>query len=157
MGYRIALAPSARGDLRDIVRYISLDSPDRAIAFGQFLVGSIRRLGDFPEMGRIVPEFDDPAIREIVVRTYRVIYRLDLGARRVEVIRFWHAARGKPDILARYAANRLRVVRQVHYSLHNENSLDLVFFLNGGPVATVELKTRRLCRLCARPTAVHDL
>ena len=46
-----------------------------------------------------------------------------------------------PDILARHAANRLRVVRQVRYSLHNENSIDLVLFLNGLPVATVELKT----------------
>lgn len=45
------------------------------------------------------------------------------------------------DILARYAANRLRVVRQVRYSLHNKNSIDLVLFLNGVPVATVELKT----------------
>jgi type I restriction enzyme R subunit len=46
-----------------------------------------------------------------------------------------------PDILARYAANRLRVVRQVRYSTHNENSIDLVLFLNGVPVATAELKT----------------
>ncbi len=46
-----------------------------------------------------------------------------------------------PDILARYVANRLRVVRQVRYSLHCENSIDLVLFLNGLPVATVELKT----------------
>ena len=46
-----------------------------------------------------------------------------------------------PDILARYAANRLRVVRQVRYSLHNENCIDLVLFLNGLPVATAELKT----------------
>jgi type I restriction enzyme R subunit len=45
------------------------------------------------------------------------------------------------DILARYAANRLRVVRQVRYSLHHENSLDLVLFLNGVPVATAELKS----------------
>lgn len=45
------------------------------------------------------------------------------------------------DILARYAANRLRVVRQLRYSLHNENSIDLVLFLNGLPVATAELKT----------------
>ena len=35
------------------------------------------------------------------------------------------------DILNRYAANRLRVVRQVRYSLHNENCIDLVLFLNG--------------------------
>jgi type I restriction enzyme R subunit len=46
-----------------------------------------------------------------------------------------------PEILARHAANRLRVVRQVRYSLANENSIDLVLFLNGIPVATVELKT----------------
>jgi type I restriction enzyme, R subunit len=45
------------------------------------------------------------------------------------------------DITARYANNRLRVVRQVKYSLHNENCIDLVLFLNGVPVATVELKT----------------
>lgn len=45
------------------------------------------------------------------------------------------------EILTRYQANRLRVVRQVRYSLHNENSLDLVLFLNGLPVATAELKT----------------
>jgi type I restriction enzyme R subunit len=45
------------------------------------------------------------------------------------------------DILARYRANRLRVVRQVRYSLQSDNCLDLVLFLNGIPVATVELKT----------------
>jgi type I restriction enzyme R subunit len=46
-----------------------------------------------------------------------------------------------PDIMARYAANRLRVVRQLKYSLANENCIDLGLFLNGVPVATVELKT----------------
>jgi len=45
------------------------------------------------------------------------------------------------DLQARYAANRLRVVRQVHYSVHHENSIDLVLFLNGIPVATCELKS----------------
>src|SRR5665213_4367444 len=40
-----------------------------------------------------------------------------------------------------YEANRLRVVRQVRYSLANENCLDLVLFLNGIPAATVELKS----------------
>lgn len=41
----------------------------------------------------------------------------------------------------RYAAVRLRVMRQVHYSTQNANSIDLVFFTNGIPVATAELKT----------------
>src|ERR1035437_9151808 len=46
-----------------------------------------------------------------------------------------------PEILDRYEANRLRIVRQVRYSSANENCIDLVLFLNGLPVATVELKT----------------
>jgi type I restriction enzyme R subunit len=46
-----------------------------------------------------------------------------------------------PDLLAKYGANRLRVVRQLRYSLYNENCIDLVLFLNGIPVATCELKT----------------
>jgi len=98
MGYQIALSPSARRDLRDIVRYISLDSREKAVAFGRFLISSTKRLSDFPEMGRVVPEFKDPSIREIVVRAYRVIYRVDHADCRVDVARFWHASRGAPDI-----------------------------------------------------------
>lgn len=59
----------------------------------------------------------------------------------VQMAQFKPALAINPEILARYQANRLRVVRQVHYSLHNENSLDVVLFLNGIPVATTELKT----------------
>lgn len=98
MGYQVALSPSARRDLRAIVRYISLDSPERAVRFGQFLVSSTKGLGDFPHMGRVVPEFGDPSIREIVVRSYRIIYRVDHGDCRVDVARFWHGARGTPEI-----------------------------------------------------------
>lgn len=46
-----------------------------------------------------------------------------------------------PKLNALYAANRLRVMRQVHYSTKNSNAIDLVFFINGIPVATAELKT----------------
>lgn len=45
-----------------------------------------------------------------------------------------------PELEARYAANRLGLTRQLHYSLHSEKSLDVVLSLNGIPVATVELK-----------------
>ncbi|RMB57852.1 type I restriction endonuclease subunit R [Tessaracoccus antarcticus] len=46
-----------------------------------------------------------------------------------------------PNVNAKYTANRLRVMRQVHYSSKNNNSIDLVLFVNGIPVATLELKT----------------
>ena len=59
----------------------------------------------------------------------------------VALAQFKPALGMNPELLARYGANRLRVVRQVRYSLHNENSIDLVLFLNGIPVATAELKS----------------
>lgn len=39
-----------------------------------------------------------------------------------------------------YGANVLHCTRQLHYSLQNENSIDMVLFLNGIPVVTMELK-----------------
>ena len=59
----------------------------------------------------------------------------------ISLAQFKPALAMNADIVARYTANRLRVVRQVHYSTVNENSIDLVLFLNGLPVATAELKT----------------
>ena len=100
MGYQVVLSPSARHDLREIVRYISLDDPTRASNFGQFLLDQAKKLAGFPEMGRVVPEFAEEGLREIVVRVYRVIYRVSHQQRRVEVLRFWHGARGTPRMTA---------------------------------------------------------
>lgn len=44
-------------------------------------------------------------------------------------------------VIQRYATNRLRVVPQLRYSLDKTDEIDLAFFINGIPVATVELKT----------------
>ena len=59
----------------------------------------------------------------------------------VSLAQFAPASGMNPDIVARYQANRLRVVRQLRYSRANENSIDISLFLNGLPVATAELKT----------------
>lgn len=54
---------------------------------------------------------------------------------------FKPANRKNPKLLDTYKENRLTVIRQLHYSLNNENSIDIVLFVNGLPVATAELKT----------------
>ena len=65
-----------------------------------------------------------------------------VGLRRpIQLAQFRPALAMNEALAARYAANRLRVVRQLRYSPHHENSLDLVLFLNGIPVATAELKS----------------
>ena len=45
------------------------------------------------------------------------------------------------ELEEKYEANILRVVRQVYYSKDNQKSIDIVLFLNGIPVSTIELKT----------------
>ena len=60
---------------------------------------------------------------------------------RLSLCQFRPALGMNEALQSRYAANRLRVVRQVRYSLQGEDCLDLVLFLNGIPVATAELKS----------------
>ncbi|WP_034583422.1 type I restriction endonuclease subunit R [Helicobacter pametensis] len=45
-----------------------------------------------------------------------------------------------PESLENYSCNTLSLIRQLHYSLRNNNSLDMVLFLNGIPLITMELK-----------------
>ena len=64
------------------------------------------------------------------------------GAVKFRLAQFRPATTQNPDTLDTYAKMRVRVVRQVHYSTkHPNKALDLVLFVNGIPVATVELKT----------------
>ena len=99
MDYQVKLSRSAQADIEDITRYISIDDPDQALRFGRFLIEHTKTLGQFPERGRTVPEFEDEAIREIIVRAYRVVYRVNHDQKTIEVIRFWHAGRGSPKLM----------------------------------------------------------
>ena len=96
MAYKLIWSPAARDDLRDIVSFITRDSRSRAEAFGYRLMREMDALERFPEIGRVVPEFSDPRICEIVVRAYRIIYRVNHERKIVEVGRVWHGARGMP-------------------------------------------------------------
>ena len=99
MDYQVVLSASARSDIQDIVRYISLDDSMRATAFGRFLIQCARSLGQLPLRGRVVPEFADESIRELIARSYRIVYRVRRDEKLIEIIRFWHAGRGTPDLI----------------------------------------------------------
>jgi type I restriction enzyme R subunit len=53
---------------------------------------------------------------------------------------FQPASKLNPDLDRFYQTNILSAIRQVRYSLKNENAIDVVLFVNGIPVATAELK-----------------
>lgn len=88
-------------------------------------------------LDRLRKQLDERGTLEVLRRGVEMI-----GLRApVALAQFKPALAMNADLQARYNANRLRVVRQVRYSLTNENSIDLVLFLNGLPVVTAELKT----------------
>jgi plasmid stabilization system protein ParE len=86
------------GDLEAIVTFIAEDNPERARTFGNELIDRALSLTTFPERGRVVPEIGEPAVREIIHGSYRIIYEIFSGPGSVFVLRFWHGARGEPEI-----------------------------------------------------------
>ena len=95
MDYKVVLAPRAIEDLRDIVLYVAPERPDVAKRLGLMLIERIKILGSFPFSGRVVPEFADPSVRELILKPYRIVYRVDDVAKVVGVARYWHGARSE--------------------------------------------------------------
>jgi toxin ParE1/3/4 len=83
--------PQAADDLEAITNFIAADSPQYARLFAMDVLVAVERLADFPKSGRVVPELKDPAIREILFGSYRIVYGVkgDL----VEVLTVYHGAR----------------------------------------------------------------
>jgi len=85
MACKVIWSPAARDDLRDIVRFIARDNPRRAESFGYELMTRTDILHDHPEAGRIVPEYRNPRVREIIYPPYRLVYRLDIERQLVQI------------------------------------------------------------------------
>ena len=98
MACQVTWSPAARFDLREIFDFIAEDDPVAAATFLRSLFLAIERLPTFPETVRIVPEFGDPSIREIIRRPCRIVYRIMAGSGWIEIVRVWHAARGIPKL-----------------------------------------------------------
>lgn len=64
-----------------------------------------------------------------------------IGGGRLKLAQFRPQTSLNATTVAHHEAMRVRVMRQVHFSTADKRSIDLVFFVNGLPVATVELKT----------------
>ena len=98
MGSHVIFTEQSLDDLHAIVCYIAIDSPERARAFGHALTDKALSLGEFPEIGRISPELSDPAVRELIHGPYRIIYEVRSDPDAIFILRFWHAARGFPEV-----------------------------------------------------------
>ena len=88
---RVVWTDQARQALDEAVAYIANDTPLAAARFLEYALASAGSLAFLSERGRIVPERANPAVREIFVYRYRLMY--EVGATEVRVLAFLHGAR----------------------------------------------------------------
>lgn len=88
----IRIAESALADLESIrTWYAEQNVPEAGERLIGEIVASTEALADHPDMGRIVPEFDQPFLRELIRPPFRVVYRRD--PKHVRVVRVWRSER----------------------------------------------------------------
>jgi plasmid stabilization system protein ParE len=68
-------SPLAEQQVAESFAYIAAEDPAAAVRWFERLEDKTGSLATFPEQGRMVPEVQRTAIREILARPYRVIYR----------------------------------------------------------------------------------
>lgn len=88
----ISFAESALRDLKEVQAwYAEQGVPDVGVRLVAEVFQRVQALADHPDMGRIVPEFDQPFLREVIHPPFRIVYRRD--PKRVRVVRVWRSER----------------------------------------------------------------
>jgi plasmid stabilization system protein ParE len=76
MAREVGWTDPAWNDLADIADYIAKDSEYYAAAFVQEVKDAAASLVEFAERGQIVPEWGDSSVRELLIKSYRLIYQI---------------------------------------------------------------------------------
>ncbi len=88
----ISFAESALRDLEEVrVWYSEQGVPDVGARLVAEVFQRVQALVDHPDMGRVVPEFDQPFLRELIHPPFRIVYRRD--PQRVRIVRVWRSER----------------------------------------------------------------
>lgn len=88
----IGFAESALRDLEELrAWYVEQGVPDVGARLVAEVFKRVQALADHPDMGRVVPEFDQPFLRELIHPPFRIVYRRD--PRKVRIVRVWRSQR----------------------------------------------------------------
>ena len=94
MAREVTWTDTASDDLDEVAGYISKDSEFYAATVVRELISAARSLTILSERGRVVREYRDPTIRQLVVRDYRIVYHITDSF--IYVLRIIHGARMLP-------------------------------------------------------------
>ena len=90
---KVVFSDTAKADMVEIVRYIARDKPKAARKWASDIRESAEMLSTFPMLGRVVPEYRDDKIREIIKGKYRIIYKIDEDEKNVVILTVYHGKR----------------------------------------------------------------
>ena len=88
---KVLWTSSALAQLQAIHDYLAQTSPDYAVRIIDRLTSRSIQVANFPNSGRVVPEYDRKEIREVIEGRYRIIYLVELA--QVRVLAVIHSAR----------------------------------------------------------------
>jgi len=86
----------AVSDLKSVFDYIADDSSRYAQITASKIHCRVQTLADQPYTGRVVPEFEDTTIRELISGNYRIIYSI-VNDYQIDILRIYHSARSLKD------------------------------------------------------------
>lgn len=124
---------------------------DRALALDKGLLLRFVQETQTEEWDKLEKQYGQSAETEFFkqiernLKTFGTLHLLRSGMKMIPDITFRlcdfrPASNLNPALMARYQANILSVIRQVRYSLKGQDAIDVVLFVNGFPVATIEVK-----------------
>ena len=88
----VLVAESALADLESLRDwYTSEGVPEVGERLVSELVNRIETLSDHPDMGRVVPEFNQRSLRELIHPPYRIVYRREPA--QIRIVRVWRSER----------------------------------------------------------------
>ena len=87
---KIKFTPSARNQFLSAIKYINRDKPSAAINFRNKAETILRRLEEFSDSGRVIPEFPELPYREVIVPPYRFFYKIKDDI--IWIVAVWHGA-----------------------------------------------------------------
>ena len=88
----ITFAESALTDHQELQTwYAEQLVPEVGQRFISEIIAKVELLRRSPEMGRMVPEFDVPDLRELIHPPFRIVYRREPG--KVRIVRVWRSER----------------------------------------------------------------
>lgn len=87
---KVRFTSPARAQFLSALTYIRRDNPGGALNFRERVETVLRRLEEFPDSGRVVPEFPELPYREVIIAPYRFFYRVK--GENVWIVAVWHGA-----------------------------------------------------------------